>query len=78
MDGLLALVAATEFDETDSRYTVAEGSKFNLELAETPGSTIHNPFLIEALLIGSITDLRATYALPLLTNVSLERTLGVR
>jgi hypothetical protein len=36
---------------------------------------VHNPFLIEALLIGSINDTRATYALPLLTDVSLERSL---
>lgn len=74
--GLLDLVPASEFDETDSRYTVGEGSRFNLQLAQSGGAVVHNPFLIEALLLGSITELRSEYALPLLTGVSLDRTLG--
>jgi predicted CXXCH cytochrome family protein len=75
LQGLLALVPASEFDEGDGRYTVAEGSRFNQQLAQAGGAAVHNPFLIEALLIGSINDTRATYALPLLTDVSLERSL---
>jgi predicted CXXCH cytochrome family protein len=78
LEGLLAMVPVTEFDETDARYTVGEGSQFNLELAQSPGAEIHNPFLIEALLIGSINEVESTYSLPLLTDVSLTRQLGVR
>jgi len=76
--GLIDMIPPGEFDEDDARYTVGEGSLFNLELAEAPGARIHNPFLIEALLIASIDVVRDTYALPLLTGVSLVRELGVR
>lgn len=64
---LRALVEAAElsdpddFDPDDDQYTVGEGSKFNLELAETPGAVIHNPFLIRALLQASITAMQAAY-----------------
>lgn len=51
-------------DPTNPTFTAAEGAFFNLELAQfgneafgtntVVGSTVHNPFLMEALLIGSI------------------------
>jgi hypothetical protein len=78
LEGLLAIVPATEFDETDARYTVGEGCQFNLELAQSRGAEIHTPFLIEALLMGSINEVESTCSLPLLTEVSLTRRLGVR
>lgn len=53
-----------EFDDSDDRYTVAEGSRFNLELATTPGAVVHNPFLIRALLAASIDEMREEYNLP--------------
>ena len=53
-----------EFDDSDTRYTVAEGSRFNLELALTPGAVVHNPFLIRALLDASIAEMKEEYNLP--------------
>ena len=78
LEGLIAMIPASEFDQNDARYTVAEGSQFNLELAQSSGAGVHNPFLIEALLIGSIDAVQDKYMLPLLSNVSLDRQLGVR
>ncbi len=44
-------------DPADPTFTVAEGALFNYNLAtfggEVTGSTVHNPFLIRALLIAS-------------------------
>jgi predicted CXXCH cytochrome family protein len=74
LDALLAQVPASEFSNTDNRYTSAEGSRFNKELAEFPGSPIHNPVLIESLLRGSIRQLRDEYGLSSPTGVSLEQT----
>jgi hypothetical protein len=40
------------------------------------GSVIHNPFLLEALLIASIEQVRDDYAVTGITTVSLRRQLG--
>ncbi|MCG6955785.1 MAG: hypothetical protein LJF04_07330 [Gemmatimonadetes bacterium] len=72
IDALLAQVPSTEFSTTDDRYTVAEGSQFNRDLAAMDGEPIHNPFLVEALLIASIDALKTTYHLTAQTNVSLK------
>ena len=50
-----------DFNPDDDQYTVGEGSKFNLGLAESPGAVIHNPFLIRALLTASIAAMQAEY-----------------
>jgi predicted CXXCH cytochrome family protein len=71
VNALLAKVPSGEFSTTDSRYTVGEGSKFNRDLAAQAGAPIHNPFLVEALLLASIDALRTTYGLPSQTDVSL-------
>jgi hypothetical protein len=63
LEALIDQIAATEFDETDSRYTVGEGARFNLELARSPGATVHNPFLIEALLQATIDEVESHYGL---------------
>jgi hypothetical protein len=63
LDSLLQLVDSAEFDPDDDRYTVAEGSLFNLELAEKNGSVIHNAFLIRALLDASIAEVKSRYGL---------------
>ena len=64
LHALLALVdpgldeAGGEIDATDPTFTVAEGSFFNYHLAtfgeDTRGSSTHNPYLTEALLVASI------------------------
>jgi predicted CXXCH cytochrome family protein len=63
LDSLLQLVDPAQFNDDDDLYTVAEGSRFNLELAETTGSVVHNPFLIRALLNASIAEMKDRYGL---------------
>ncbi len=75
-DDLLALLttvdpnldaAGGEIDPTLTTFTVAEGALFNYNLANHGGSiypaTVHNPFLIEALLVASIAEVEDTYGL---------------
>jgi len=54
LDAQLALVDPLEFDIEDGVLTVAEGATFNAGLGEITSSAIHNPFLTEALLLGSM------------------------
>ncbi len=61
----------TEWSTTDNRISPAEGAEFNARLCGEYGQAnsdnskgIHNPFLCEALLIATITYVRAQYALP--------------
>ena len=60
---LLARIPASEFSTTDNRFTTAEGAKFNSGLIAFRGTAAHNPFLAEALLIGSINQVRKDYGL---------------
>lgn len=67
--------AGGEIDANDPTFTIAEGAFFNYALAEFPdepgtrvddrlvfaGSTVHNPFLMEQLLISSIQAVEAEY-----------------
>jgi predicted CXXCH cytochrome family protein len=74
IDTLLTLVPPDENKRNDGRFTVADGAWFNARLGELPGSPIHNPFLIEYLLLASIDVLKSEYSLsPPVTGVSLER-----
>lgn len=57
----LARIPASETNANDNRYTTAEGARFNSQLADRSGSVVHNPFLLEALLIGSIDQIRREY-----------------
>jgi predicted CXXCH cytochrome family protein len=57
----LAKVPAAEFNPNDGRYSTAEGARFNSQLSDRYGSAAHNPFLMEALLIGSIEQVRRDY-----------------
>ncbi len=54
-----------EIDPGEAAFTVAEGAFFNYNLATfgggVVGSTTHNPFLVEALLIASISSVQETY-----------------
>jgi predicted CXXCH cytochrome family protein len=64
VDSLLTLPGpAGEFDRTDGVFTVADGAWFNARLGELPGTPVHNPFLIERLLVASIDAMQAEYAL---------------
>ena len=42
-------------------YTSCLGTQFNVSLAQAPGAFVHNPFLIEQLLIASINQLQKDY-----------------
>ena len=56
-------VPPTEYDDKDTRYTTAEGSRFNRQLAQVTGSAVHNPWLIEALLRASIRQMQTDYGI---------------
>lgn len=44
-------------------YTSCLGSQFNVSLAQSPGGFVHNPFLIEQLLVASINQLKKDYGI---------------
>jgi predicted CXXCH cytochrome family protein len=58
--------AGGAIDPADPTFTVAEGALFNYHLAtfgnDVRGSTVHNPFLTEALLIASLDAVQEAYA----------------
>ena len=64
LEDLLGRVPDSEFDADDDRYTVAEGSKYNLQLSRGGGAAVHNALLVEALLSASIDEMREHYGLP--------------
>lgn len=77
--------AGGEIDATNPTFTVAEGAFFNFALAEFPdetgdrvnpllvfaGSTVHNPFLMEQLLIASIQAVEAEYGVQASASLAL-------
>jgi len=52
-------------------YTSCLGSQFNVSLAQSAGGFVHNPFLIERLLIASINQLQKDYGVTPTAPVSL-------
>jgi predicted CXXCH cytochrome family protein len=72
VSGLLARIPASEFSTTDNRYTTAEGARFNMQLAQKRGSIVHNPFLVEALLLASIRQIEIDYGLRPAAMLSLD------
>jgi predicted CXXCH cytochrome family protein len=76
IEPLLAEIPEGEFAQP-GRYTTADGARFNLQLAQKAGSEVHNPFLIEALLVASIRQIGIDYGIsPSSGEVSLELQLG--
>lgn len=75
LKGLLDQVPAAAFNANDPTITAAEGAAFNRELAVRDGAPIHNPFLIEQLLLASIQELSRVYGVTLSADVSLTPTL---
>jgi hypothetical protein len=62
IDVLLAdPLVAPDNVRNDGRFTVADGAWFNVQLARLPGSPVHNPFLIEQLLLASEAAIQSTY-----------------
>jgi hypothetical protein len=42
-------------------FTSCLGTQFNVSLAQAPGAIVHNPFLVEQLLVASINQLQKDY-----------------
>lgn len=61
--------------KVSSTITTAKGAQFNLQLAEEPGSVIHNPFLTEALLTASINQMYKDYGIAPQRGVDLRNIL---
>lgn len=75
VEALLPLIPSSEFSTTDNRISTAEGSKFNAQLARQPGTPIHNPFLVEALLIYSLDQIAIDYGLFVRKDLSMRQML---
>ena len=73
---LIDLVRATEIKSNDGKWTSAEGADFNYQLALKQGSSIHNPFMIEALLTASINEMHRKYNIRITPNLDLRNTIG--
>lgn len=71
----IAKIPATEFSNTDGKYTTGEGAKFNLSLSRKAGQYVHNPFLIEALMTASIRQITIDYGIPASDKVNLNNIL---
>jgi predicted CXXCH cytochrome family protein len=76
LNAQLAQVPASEFSDTDNRYTTAEGARFNAQLAVFRGTEVHNPFLAEALLIASIQQVEREYGIAPSPSISLDHEFG--
>ncbi|MEO8622043.1 MAG: cytochrome c3 family protein, partial [bacterium] len=57
---------------TGKPFTSCLGTQFNVSLAQAPGGIIHNPFLIEQLLVASINQIQKDYGVTPSIGVSLE------
>jgi predicted CXXCH cytochrome family protein len=61
---LIARVPASEMVHVSGKpFTAGQGARFNMELARMKGSEVHNPFLVESLLLASIRQLETTYGI---------------
>ncbi|HKJ03626.1 MAG TPA: cytochrome c3 family protein [Longimicrobiales bacterium] len=74
LNAVLDKVPAAEFDNLDNRFTSAEGAKFNAALGANPSSAVHNPLLMEALLIASIDEVKARYGVSAASAIALTPT----
>jgi len=63
LDGMIAQVPANQFGA--NKVNAGRGAKFNSEMAKMPGSEVHNPFMMKALLRYSGQALHDTYGIPL-------------
>ncbi len=77
VNALLDQVPASEF-AVDGVETTAEGARFNAELGALPGSPVHNPFFMEALLTATIKQVEQDYGVKASPALSLQNVLGTR
>lgn len=71
LGALIARVPRSEFSNSDGRISVGEGADFNRMLALSDGEPVHNPFLVEQLLLASIDEVARVYGLTVSPDVSL-------
>ena len=77
LNAQLQQVPAAEFDANDGRYSTAEGANFNYQLAVNyPGSAVHNPFLVEALLLATIAQVEDDYGVAAAPTLSMTPQFG--
>lgn len=76
LDALLDKLPASAFNYTDGITSTAEGSRFNELLARERGSAIHNPFLVEALLLASIKQVELDYGVSATVGLSMRAQLA--
>ncbi len=57
---------------TQTTVNTAIGAQFDLQLAEKPGSEVHNPFLMETLLTSSIQQVQTDYGIAPAISVDLR------
>lgn len=62
--------------KSDGVYTTAEGAAFNHELALYNGSAVHNPFLMEALLLSTIRQLKTDYGVSVRASIVMDPLIG--
>jgi hypothetical protein len=63
LDAMIAQVPANQFGA--NKVTAGRGAKFNSSMAKMPGSEVHNPFMMKALLRYSGLALNQAYGIPL-------------
>ena len=76
LKALVDQVRASQVKSNDGVWTTAEGADFNYQLAIKEGSHVHNPFLIEALLNVSITEMKKVYGLTTVVPLDLRNIIG--
>jgi predicted CXXCH cytochrome family protein len=59
------------FNFVAGQYTTAQGAAFNFDMGMRKSASIHNPLLVEALLITSILQVRKDYSLPAASSIDL-------
>ncbi len=69
LNSQIVQIPASEFQSTTMNTAI--GAQFNLQLAEKPGSEVHNPFLIETLLTYSIQQVQQDYGIAPKISVNL-------
>ena len=72
VDALIAQIPGLDTSSTDNKITTSEGCRFNSGLAKERGSPIHNPFLVEALLLACKTQIGIDYGLPSMSDISMR------
>ncbi|MCC7195085.1 MAG: hypothetical protein IT356_05965 [Gemmatimonadaceae bacterium] len=58
-------------------HTTCTGTQLNVSLANAPGSFVHNPFLVERLLIASINQMKKDYNLTVSASINLAPQLSM-